>query len=304
MPVRACTHASLPAVELTTPALRLVAVHGAGPRLAWLSKPGGANLLFWDESSPLRYVRASAGKTWSLRGGHRVWDCRGPADESEDTYRNDDAAGDCELRADGFTVHGAIDPGTRTRRSIAVTILADDRLQVDNILVNQGDMLYGCGLWALTCTLPGPQSRYLVPLGDGSDWDTATITLFRRWAGHGTGSFREEQFELLDDAYLLTPRGRETKRMLRAPCGTIALVDAERQVTFSISAPLEAEAIYPTGANLALYVGPGNFMVEMETMGPMATLKAGQRLVHRQIWRLLPRAVALSGQALREALTG
>ncbi len=293
--ITSTTFGGFAAVELSTPALKLIAVHGTGPRLAWLSLPTGDNLLLWDGAKPATYARTMPDKSWTLRGGHRVWTARGAADESEETYQNDDAPGTCQTRADGFTVMGAVDPVTRTRRGIAVTVLAADRLQVDNILVNEGDMLYGCGMWALTCTVPNPSTRYVIPLGDGSSWDTTTITVFRTWAGHGTGSFREEQFELTDDAYVLTPRGRETKRMIKAPHGMIAMVDAQRGCTFSISAPWEAGQTYPGDANLAMYVGPDNFMVEMETMGPMVVLKPGQQVVHRQLWRLQNSVAALTG---------
>lgn len=298
MRIASCTHAGLEAVTLETSALRLVGVHGLGPRLAWLSQPGGENLLFWDEAEPPRIARQEAGHNWTLRGGHRVWTARGPADESEETYANDDAPGTCILRSDGFTLAGAEDPVTRTRRGLDVQVLADDRLRVVNWLVNEGSLLYGCGLWALTCTLPGPETCYVVPLGDGSSWDTATITVFRTWTGHGSGSFSEAgQFTLGDDAYLLRPRGIETKRMVRAEAGRIVMSDPGRGCSLAISSPLQVDAVYPVNANVALYVGPDNFMVEMETMGPQATLKPGGRVEHVQEWRLVDHAIEASGAA-------
>jgi hypothetical protein len=300
MPIRPCTHAGLAAVELTTSALRLVAIYGAGTRLAWFGPADGDNLLLWDDADPLKYVRTAPGKAWNLRGGHRVWTAQMGADESETTYRPDDAPGTCTVHADGFTVASAYDPETRTRRSITVRILRDDRLEVVNSIVNEGDMLVGAGLWALTCSKPNPSTRYVIPLGDGHEWDTATITVFRCWAGHGTRSFREEQFELTDDAYVLTPRGRETKRMVNTPAGSIAMVDAQRGLTFAISTVWQPDAQYPANANIAMYVGPENFMVEMETMGPHAVLKPGRQLDHRQEWTLGKTVIPLTGAAVRQ----
>jgi hypothetical protein len=302
MPVRPCTHAGLAAVELTTSALRLVAVHGAGPRLAWFGPANGDNLLFWDDHQPLKYVRDLPGRNWALRGGHRVWTAHVGADEDEQTYTNDDAAGTCTMQPDGFTVTGADCRETGSQRSVSVRILRDDRLEVINRIVNTGDMLLGCGLWALTCTKPDADTRYVIPLGDGSSWDTATITVFRTWAGHGTRSFREEQFELTDDAYVLTPKGRETKRMINTPAGAIALVDGKRNLTFAIATDYQPQAVYPGNANIAMYVGPNNFMVEMETMGPHAVLKSGQVLEHRQVWTLAAGAIPLTGAAVRACI--
>lgn len=303
MPVRAITHDGVSAVELTTSALRLVAVTGFGPRLAWFGRPGGDNLLFWDDVAKPKYVREAPGKDWKLRGGHRLWVHAGSAgDENETTYRNDDAPATSEVRADGFTVRAAYDPETRTRRSVSVRILAENRLELVHEIANEGDMLVGAGAWCLTCTRPGPGTRYVIPLGDGTEWDTTTITSFRCWAGHGTRSFREEQFAFADDAYVLTPKGQETKRMIRTPRGVIAMTDSERKLTFAIRAGFDPEAAYPLGHNIATYVGPANFMVEMETMGAIQTIKPGQRLSYRQEWQLIPQAVDPTGAAVLAAL--
>lgn len=303
MPVRTISHDGQPAVELTTSALRLVAVHGFGPRLAWFGKPGGENLLLWDNVAKPKYFRQAPGKDWKLRGGHRLWVHAGNGcDETEATYNNDDAPGSCTLLPDGFTVTSAIDPASRLQRSTTVRCLADDRLDIVHEITSTSDMLAGVGAWCLTCTVPGPQTRYVVPLGDGSEWDSATITVFRCWAGHGTKSFREEQFELTDDAYVLTPRGRETKRMVRAPRGVIAMIDPARKFTFAIRTPFDSDAPLPCGANIATYIGPDSFMVEMETMGPFVSLKPGRSAIHRQEWRLLDRAVEPTGVAVLAAL--
>lgn len=303
MPVRAITHDGVPAVELTTSALRLVAVTGFGPRLAWFGKTGGDNLLFWDDVQKPQYIRSAPGKDWKLRGGHRLWVHGGTAaDENESTYRNDDAPATAEVRPDGFTVRAAYDAETRTRRSLSVRIIGDTRLELIHEIANEGDMLAAGGAWCLTCTKPGPGTRYVIPLGDGSEWDTTTITSFRCWAGHGTRSFREEQFAFADDAYVLTPKGQETKRMIRTPRGVIAMSDSQRGLTFAIRTAFDSEAAYPGATNIATYVGPENFMVEMETMGPAQTIKPGQRLTYRQEWFLLPKAVEATGSAVLAAL--
>ena len=57
---------------------------------------------------------------------------------------------------------------------------------------------------------------------------------------------------------------------------------------------------YPLGTNLAVYIGPKNFMVEMETMGAFATLKPGQVLKHRETWLLAAAKSAPTAKALRK----
>jgi hypothetical protein len=279
----------LQAVELTTKALRLVAIHDFGPRLAFFGKPDGENLLFW---APHAHGR----KEWKLHGGHRVWATRPGADECEETYRPDNEPCEVETFRDGFALIGALDPSNGVRRGVRVRRLSDDRLEVDNFVQNAGEMLYSAGVWALTCTAPRAGTVYAAPLGDGSAWDYSAIITFGQWAGH-VGGFDDPQFSLKRDLFVVRPHGKENKRMLLCPRGIMAMSDPARGVTFAKKMDYVRGASYPLGANLAFYVGPGNFMVEMETMGAEITLRPGEVAHNVETWALAPQALALDGAA-------
>lgn len=291
--IRKITFEGLDAIELLTPALRVVALTAKGPRIAFFGRPDGDNLLLW---APGKYRRGE----WDLMGGHRLWAARPGADEAEETYATDNEPCTVKAAANGFTVTGALDPVNRIRRGITVTTTADGRVVLDHFLRNESDMLWSGGLWALTCTLPGKGSTYTLPLGDGSSWDYATIVAFRTWGGgHGGVGFEDAQFACTDDAFVLTPAGRENKRMLKADAGIIAWHNPAEQLLFAKHAAYAPEGNYPLGTNLALYVGPKNFMVEMETMGAFATLKPGLELKHRETWLLADAKSAPSAKAVR-----
>lgn len=283
----------LDAVELRTSSLRVVALVAKGPRIAFWGRPGGDNLLLWK---PGKYFRGN----WELMGGHRLWSARPGADEAEETYATDNQSCTVKVSAHGFTVTGALDPAQKTRRGITVTATADGRITLDHFLRNESDMLWSGGLWALTCTVPSKKSTYTVPLGDGSSWDYTTIVAFRTWGGgHGGVGFADPQFRCTKDALVLKPSGRENKRMLKADAGIIAWHDPAKKLLFAKHAAYDPAGNYPLDTNLALYVGPKNFMVEMETMGPSATLKPGQALKHRETWLLATAKVAPTAKALR-----
>lgn len=272
----------LEAIELLTPSLRLVAVTALGPRLAFWGQPRGENLLYW---APGKHRRGE----WDLLGGHRVWVTRPGADESEETCAPDNGPCEAVLLRDGFTVTGAPDPATRTRRGLTVRVLAADRIAIDHFVRNESDLLWSGGLWALTCTVPARAAAYAVPLGDGSRWDYATVVMFKNMSGQG-GDLNDPQFTFTAEALLLRPTGRVNKRMVKADAGIIALHDPVRRVLFAKQADYFPNGSYPLGTNLALYVAPKKFMVEMETMGPAAVLKPGQSLTHTETW-VLRRAV-------------
>ena len=283
----------LDAVELRTRDLRLVALTAKGSRIAFWGRPDGENLLLW---APGKYRRGA----WDLMGGHRLWAARPGADEAEETYATDNEPCAVRVSASGFTVTGALDTVQKIRRGFTVTATAGGRITLDHFLRNESDMLWSGGLWALTCTVPSKGSSYTLPLGDGSSWDYATIVAFRTWGGgHGGVGFEDPQFGFTKDALVLKPSGRENKRMLKADAGIIAWHDPARRLLFAKHAAYAPEGNYPLGTNLALYVGPKNFMVEMETMGSFTTLKPGQVLKHRETWLLTAARPAPTARVLR-----
>jgi hypothetical protein len=273
------------AMTLATRAMKLCIVTDAGPRIAFFGKPGGRNLLFWD--------RKGLGRgAWKLMGGHRVWATRPGADESEDAYRPDNEKCSAQRRGDSVTVISPADPALHVRRGMTVRVLSENRVEVENFIENQGPMLYSCGAWALTCTLPAAGTAYAIPLGDGSDWDCFKLVLFKTWAGHASG-FDDDQISFTPDLLVLRPKGRETKRMLQAPRGIIAMDAPDCDCTFAKRTGYDRSASYPLGCNVAFYVGPKNFMVEMETLGPEITLKSGERAVNRESWALADSALGV-----------
>ncbi len=283
----------LAAIELRTAKLRVVALTAKGPRIAFWGRPEGDNLLLW---APGKYRRGP----WDLMGGHRLWVTRPGADEAEETYAADNRPCAVEVCANEFTVTAPVDPVLLTQRGFTVSARSADRVEIEHFVTNRSAMLWSGGLWAITSTLPAAGTTYAVPLGDDSDWDYATIVAVKKW-GHNQGrkTFHDPQFELTDDALRLIPGGVESKRMVKADAGIIGMHDPVQQLVFAKQTDYEPNAIYPLGTNLALYIGKDNFMAEMESMGPFATLKPGHTLRHTETWVLRDAKSAPTAQALR-----
>jgi hypothetical protein len=273
----------LAAVEIKTSRARMVIVTEIGPRIAHLSfvrgKAETRNLLFWD--SPKKYKRGE----WLLRGGHRVWGARPLADESEECYAADHAA--CKLRVTpkGISVTSNKMDAYGVRKKISVRVLDDATFSVESAVTSVTDMLWSGGAWSLTATLPQKGCTYGVPLGDGSDWDLFAIVIPKAWGGHGA-PVNDPAVTFTEDNLIFTPGGRETKRMIQAPQGIMGMTDAVERVSFLKHSPWERDGRYPMNCNLAFYNGPGNFMTEMESMGPERTLKPGETARNTETWAL------------------
>jgi len=268
------------ALELTTSRLRLVVTLDRGPRIAFFGRPSGENLLYWKVSETDDYG------DWRMHGGHRVWVTRPMADESEDAYAADNAPCDLAATQDAVTVTGALHPFLKTRRGIVIRPLTDDAFEVTSFVRNEGPMLYSAGVWAVTCTLPRPGMTLGIPLGDrGLDWDLVKIVFARSWAGH-TARVNDPQIRFNEEFVIVDPQGVETKRMLWAPQGILALTWPDRKLSFIKRTHADSGGQYPQGCNLAFYVGPGNFMLELETCGAERTLARGETGVNVETWLL------------------
>ncbi|MBN2735950.1 MAG: hypothetical protein JXR70_03145 [Spirochaetales bacterium] len=278
------------AVEIKTKGLEVKIIIDCGPRLCYLGKPGGENLLLWKEKT---YTR----KKWDLMGGHRVWVSRPLADENEETYQLQNEPCEVKQLEDGWEILTPINPEFETQKGLRVRVLADDKLEVDNYLINRGKMLYSGGVWALTCTVPGKKTLYAIPLGADNMWDYCKVVMFRSWETH-SGAYNDDQFSYTEDMMLLQSKGRENKRMIQADRGIMAMNDPERNIMFAKKVDYIRSLQYPQDCNLAVYTGPDSFMVEMETMGPEETVKPGETIHNVETWVLKDALKDLTVKAL------
>lgn len=272
------------ALEITTGKIKLVIITDCGPRIAFFGKSAGDNLLFWDDKN------LGCGD-WKLMGGHRVWAARPGADESEDAYRPDNDSCEVIENKDSVTVKGAKDPVLKVRKGITIKIEKENEVSVDSFILNDGDMLYSASAWALTCTKFEKGRTYGIPLGDGSEWDCFKLVMFRKWGGGHTSSFDDNQIRFTKDMLIVEPGGMETKRMLEAPYGIIAMNAPDQDTTFIKKVDYKRGVNYPLGCNVAFYVGPKNFMIEIETMSPEVTLKRGEEVHSIEEWILSDKAI-------------
>lgn len=273
---------------ITTKALEAVVLTGSGPRLMELRRPGGENLLFVDGDERHRVE-------WFLRGGGRVWVYRDPlADEAEETYAPDNQPcevevwdGGVKLKMEGDGTYEATrliarEPGDRNYGIQRIMEIQGGHLTdgLDAVIKvrNTSDMMWSGGLWWLLCTNPKDKA-YFIPLGSGhKDWDGFSMRVPMKWAGH-TSPVDDEQISMSDQYMLLRPGGTESKRMLEVPRGWMACQAVNQGCTLFLMTNYDRYLTYPHGkCNAAFYVGPDNFMVEMELMGPHIHLGPGETM--------------------------
>jgi len=270
----------LNALRLQFEDTEMVVVYEKGPRIASYSRPGEENLLYW---APGKHGY----EDWDLMGGHRVWACREMADEAEETYRPDNRPCEVNIADDAVVVKTPIDPVLKISRGLRIMPAGKGLgVCVENIIENHGDFLYEAGVWSLTCSRPRPDTEYFIPVGDGSSWDSFSMVFFKTWGGHGQDTFSDKQFRVEEEMLCLKPQGLENKRMFQAQPGIISMLNPAEDTLFSKQMTWAPQARYPQNCNAALYVGPDNFMVEMEFMGGVQLVKPGGMLCSREVWHI------------------
>jgi hypothetical protein len=270
----------LEALEILTSKAKLVAITAMGPRIAHFGARKGRNLLFWD------YVRKYKRGEWHLMGGHRVWITRPMGDEAEETYAEDNLPCTVKVTARGAEINGGIHPVYRTSKTIAIKVLADDTLQIENRITNHSEMIWSGGVWGLTCTLPKANTSYGIPLGREGAWDIFLIGYPKRWAGEQHAKVNDPAVRLTEDCMLIRPKGQISKRMVLAPQGIIGMTDPGEKLSFIKHSPYVDGPGYPMGCNVAYYAGKKNFMMEMEFMGQTQSVLPGASISSMETWML------------------
>jgi hypothetical protein len=283
----------LEAIELNTQKARMVVVTSVGPRIAFFGKPGGENLFYWKNNN-LGY------DGWRLLGGHRVWVSRPGADESEDAYAPDNNPCKVVTYEDGIDVASEILPGTKTQRGLRIRIRNDSTFQVTSFITNCGPFLYSGGVWAATCIDPIGGKQFGILLGDRQlSWDLIKIVIPRKFAMH-TSPVNDPQITFTEDFMIIKPQGIETKRMVMAPRGVVAMTWPEKGISFLKRSSYNPNANYPQGCNLAIYNGTDNLMFEMETFGEEQTVLPGGTIENQETWRIVEKVFDWSNPSLIE----
>lgn len=264
---------------LTDDVWRLVVITECGPRIAFLGKKEGENLLYWQKDGVSR-------KDWKLRGGHRVWLTRPMADESEDTYLSDNEACEVELLADGLTATAPAHSVHHLERGMTIRWLSIGTFEVTNFVKNAGDLIYSGGVWSPTCVVP--DGRVLeIPLGEENvTWDIVKIVIPRVFAGN-EAQLEDPQVTFVGNTLRVTPMGGVCKRCVKAVQGRVILRWEKEGICFTKQSPYQRQGQYPLdGCNAAVFVGKDNWMAEMETFGVEQEIIPGQTIENRETWVL------------------
>ena len=289
MPARLDAIDSAPArVRLSSAALELEVLVGAGPRVIALRRPGGRSVLADFGVAPAPY------RDWQAIGGHRLWH----APESfPRTYAPDNDAVPHEWDGATLRLRPAREAPTGIRKEIDITL---DRARpvawLRHRLVNEGPWPVACAPWTLTvmapggeCVVPqepfGPHPEFLAPARPLVLWPYTDMADPRWTWGRHALRLRQDRAR---------PQPQKVGAFVSAGWAAY-LIDG---LAFVKSFGARRGTAYPDGGcNFETFTNEA--MLEVESLAPLQELAPGEASAeHVEAWTLAQLAPAADEQSL------
>lgn len=247
-----------------------------GPRVIRLARPGGPNVFV---ELPDAVLECPGEGTFHLRGGHRLWVA---PEVPPITYLPDDEP--VILKTGTDTISATTPAGeTGVEQTIGVSLGTAGSIVVDHVVENSGDRSFSAAAWAITQLPPDgiavlPQATettdpwgaqpnrsvvlwpYTDPGAPGVEWTTASVLI--------RGVEDPRPFKI----------GVENRRGWLAHWRS-----GELFVKWSRTHRDDADYL-DRGASAQVY--RNDRFIELETLSPLRVLAPGERIEHREVWRL------------------
>jgi hypothetical protein len=261
----------------------LIVLADVGPRVIWYGLRGGEN--------QLHEVEPDAGKTggsdFRLYGGHRLW----AAPEIERTYFPDNVAVKVEHVGSALRLTAPVEatrPGTRLQKEMEIELDASGSgVRLTHRITNHDRQPVELAVWAPTMMRAGGHAILPLPARHEMDTDhVLPVGVFGVWS---YTDFADPRWRLGTEFVRLAqsenPAGRFREQMGGIFNSAGWGAHCRHGNLFVKRAAVIGGAKYPDGGcNSELFTCPE--FLEVETLGPLVSLKPGETTEHVERWRL------------------
>ena len=258
--------------------VELIITSDIGPRIMRFAFPGGQNLLKEFSES----LGKSGEKEWVPRGGHRIW---AAPEDAVKTYAPDNGPVKVQIQGDVLTATQPVEPLTGLEKQITVRMAAKGTaVEVGHRIRNAGSKPVELAAWALTMMAQGGTGIHAFPpRGTHPEVLNPTNPLVM-WAFTNLSDprwkFTKKYLILRQD-----PKNKEPQKLGSFNPNTWGayLLGSDLFVKYYQAAASPRN--YPDfGCSFETFTNAD--MLELETLGPMTTLKPGASLDHGERWTL------------------
>ena len=261
--------------RLTNGVIELIVTLDVGPRIIHCGLVGGPNL-FGEFKSQLG---KRGEKKWMIRGGHRLWVA---PEHKPRTYELDNGPVESVREIPGglrvVQKRGSL---TGIRKSMDITVPPRGaRVRIIHTLTNAGKKPVQCSAWALS--VMAKRGVAIIPLPKLIPHDER-CTPNQNWSLWSYTDMTDPRLKLGSKFVLVRqdPRRGPFKLGMAQREGWVAYLQGD--TLFIKNFARKAGAVYPDNdVNLEVYTDEN--ILEIETIGPLVTLKPGQSIQHEERW--------------------
>jgi len=255
-----------------------------GPRIIKLNLKGKENMMFTDterlSSNDCNALKDMFGqdKAWYIYGGHRFW----VSPESlPETYYPDNDPVDYKIDGNVFTFTAPVQIYTKWQEIIEITVDEDNAAaKVRHILKNCADKEQTGSIWAMSVTAAG--SKAVIAQASEDTGLLANRTLMLWPYNHMT----DKRF-YMDDKYISLSQDTNASTAFKFGSNNTNGVHlcVNNETVFKKFSKYVEGANYPdNGCSTEIYTN--HFMLEVESLSPLYTLKPGESCEHVENWEL------------------
>jgi hypothetical protein len=263
-------------VRLTNGNVDLVVTQDVGPRVIRFGFVGQRNLFAEMKGQ----IGTCGEKQWQLRGGHRLW---AAPEVKPDTYELDNGPVTIRKIDGGIKTVQPPGPITGIQKSMAIRLAPNrNAVCIEHTLTNRSRKTITVAPWALSVMAPGGMA--IIPLPEKIA-HTKQLTHNQQWSIWGYTDFSDGRWTL-GTRYVFFRQDRR-----RGP-GKLGVAHREGWVAYQLGPFLFVKeferiegAAYPDdGMNFETFSNED--MLEVESLGPLVTLKPGRSTRHCEGWLL------------------
>lgn len=264
--------------RLSNGTAELVVSGGFGPRVLRFALSGGENV-FLEQYDEARRIPDSE---FRLYGGHRLW--HSPEDPKR-TYVPDNVPIDVEYSDGVLSVKQAAEPIAQVEKSLEIALdPTGARAIVTHTLTNRSVWPVEMAVWALSVMAPGGIA--VLPLPPRAPHGPDNLLPTNAFICWSYTDFSDPRWSFAPRALMLhgDPSNSYAQKV-GAPVPDGWLAYWRDGTAFVKQTDFETGAVYPDGGASAELFTNGLFL-ELETLGPVVTLRPGESAEHVETWAL------------------
>jgi len=264
-------------IRLSNQHIEVIATLDVGPRIISFALKGGKNVFYVDQNT----LGQTSGDDWCMYGGHRLWHA---PEHPMRTYIPDNKSVDLIAQSDQcIHLKSTLETQTGIQKAIKLTLVEGTTVRVDHEMTNAGLWDVSLAIWGLSMMRVGGTA--IIPLPERGEHPRDLLPN-TRIIGWPYTNFSDPRWQFGYESILLHQTNSHEPQKIGLGLSEGWLGYVNDGLLFVKEMAYEPNATYPDmGCNAEVFTN--DWMLEIESLSPMVTLKPSESATHTEVWHLV-----------------